>query len=196
MGRPARAISAASPTAVMVTVFPPALGPLTISACAGAGSATSFATTADLRRSTSSGCRALRSSNRSAAETSSGASASSASPSLPPAADSSRSAITSTSCSSSRAAPPHPGPPRPHRAGQLVEDALLLLQRARLGDGELVAQLDELLRLDEKRLSGVAGVVHGAGQVRLVLGAHRQHVAVAAHRVVDVAQHGDDLLVL
>ena len=40
----------------------------------------------------------------------------------------------------------------PHRAGELVQDALLLLERARLGDGELVAQLDELLRLDEQRL--------------------------------------------
>ena len=35
-----------------------------------------------------------------------------------------------------------------------------------------------------------------AGQVRLVLGAHREDVAVAADRVVRVAQHADDLAVL
>ncbi len=85
--------------------------------------------------------------------------------------------------------------PPPDRARQLAEDSLFLLQRARLRDGELVAQLQQLLRLDEQRLPGVAGVVHDAGQVRLVLGADRQHVAIAAHRVVGVAQHLDDLLV-
>src|SRR6267378_4207966 len=165
-GRPARAIRAQRPTAVMVTVFPPALGPLMISACAGAGSATSLATTpAGLRWSTSSGCRALRSSKRS--PPSSGAPASRSSPRPPP-----------------------------DGAGQLMEDALLLLQRAGLGDGELVAQLHQLLRLDEQRLPGVGGVVHDPRQMRPVLGAHRQHVAVPPHRVVGVPEHGNDLLVL
>ena len=86
--------------------------------------------------------------------------------------------------------------PPAHRSGQLFEDALLLLQRSGLGDGELVAQLHQDLRLHEQRLPRVGSVVHGPRQMRLVLGAHRQHVAVAAHRVVGVAQHRDHLLVL
>src|SRR6266849_4636462 len=76
-----------------------------------------------------------------------------------------------------------------HRAGQLRQDALLLLQRARLGDGELVPQLEQLLGLDEQGLPAAARVVHDARQVRFVLGAHGQDVAVAAHRVVRVAEH-------
>ncbi len=45
--RPARAISAASPTVFMSTVLPPAFGPLTIrTAAAAPPSATSLATTA------------------------------------------------------------------------------------------------------------------------------------------------------
>src|SRR6266851_4255882 len=82
-----------------------------------------------------------------------------------------------------------------HCSGQLGEDALLLLQRAGLGDGELVPQLEQLLGLDEQRLPAAARVVHDARQVGLVLGAHRQDVAVAAHRVVRVAQHPHDFLV-
>ena len=77
-----------------------------------------------------------------------------------------------------------------------MQDALLLLEGARLGDGELVSKLDELLRLDEQRLSRVRGVVHGSGHVRAMLRAHGKDVAVAPHREVGVAQHGDDLLVL
>ena len=84
---------------------------------------------------------------------------------------------------------------RPHRLRQLAEDALFLLQRRRLGDGELVAELEQLLRLDEQRLPAAARVVHDPGQVRLVLGAHRQHVPVAAHRVVGLAQHRGHVLV-
>ena len=76
-----------------------------------------------------------------------------------------------------------------HRARQLGEDALLLFQRARFGDGELVPQLDELLGLDEQRLPAAGRVVDDAGQVRLVLGAQGHHVAIAAHRVVRVAEH-------
>ena len=52
------------------------------------------------------------------------------------------------------------GRPPAHRAGQLVQDALLLLQRARLGDGQLIAQLHQHLRLDEQRLPAIARVVH------------------------------------
>ena len=81
-------------------------------------------------------------------------------------------------------------------SGELVQDPLLLLQRARLGDGELVPELDELLRLDEQRLSRIRRVVDDPGQVRSMFRSHREHVAVAAHRVVQVAQHRHHVLVL
>ena len=85
--------------------------------------------------------------------------------------------------------------PTPHRAGQLRQDALLLLQSARLRNGQQVPQLEELLGLDEQGLPAAARVVNDARQVRLVLGAHGQDVAVAAHGVIRVAQHADDLFV-
>ena len=60
--------------------------------------------------------------------------------------------------------------PPADRSRQLRQDALLLLQRTGLGDGELIAQLEQLLRLDEQRLPAAARVVDDAGEVRLVLG--------------------------
>jgi hypothetical protein len=73
-------------------------------------------------------------------------------------------------------------------AGKLDQDAALFVLNFRLGELRAVVELDDLLRLDEQRLPALRRAVHDAAHEAFAVGAHRQHVAIFALRVVGVLQ--------
>jgi hypothetical protein len=74
-------------------------------------------------------------------------------------------------------------PPRQPR-----EDPPLLVGDLALGQLLAVVEIDDLLGLDEDRLAAVRGAVDDALDEALAVGAHRQHVALLALRVVVVLE--------